>query len=266
MTRKLLSILFIALLGFTGTCMATESGNGVKADACKNVTILSLRANVPIPPAKIVSRRDVNGVCEVILSIRGEFVPVYVGKNYVIAGEMFQDRHQVTQAQLEKLKAERFLGLKPEVQRCVAMTLKPPAGKAVKHTVYMITDPVCPFCHRAESTLKELSSKYGAEFKMVFYSVHLPVGRQKAIEAVCRGLSAEDYLEGSWKKDNKQYQCAKGTELIKRSERLARKLGVRGVPVFYLANGERVVGANIPALARALSEASRKATKVSHAR
>jgi len=131
----------------------------------------------------------------------------------------------------------------------------------------MITDPVCPFCHRAETRLKQFAEEYGAEFKIIFNSVHPPVGREKAIEAVCRKLTAEDYLKGAWKNENKtqQYQCAKGIELIKHSESLAKKLGVRGVPVFYLENGEMVVGANMPALARALSKPSGKPAKISNA-
>ncbi len=260
----LITAIFTAIIR---TCAAADvpgSKTAENPDACTDITMQALRAQVPIPPAVILSRRDVNGVCEVILDIRGQMVPVYAGRNYAIAGEMYQAKKQITQDKLNQLKAKRFRSLKAEVKKCVAMTLKP-KDKAVTKTVYMITDPVCPFCHRAETRLKEFAAKYGAEFKFVFNSVHLPVGREKAIEAVCRKLSAEDYLKDSWKKDNKtqQYQCAGGVELIKRSESLARKLGVRGVPLFYLENGETVVGANMPALARALST---KPVKVSYAK
>ena len=258
----LITALFTAMIG---TCMAADRSD--KPDACEDITVQALKSQVPLPPATILSKREVNGVCEVILDIRGQMVPVYAGKNFVIAGEMYQARKQVTQNQLNRLKAKRFGSLKTEVEKCVAMTLKP-KGKTVIQTVYMITDPVCPFCHRAETRLKEFAESYGAEFKMVFNSVHPPVGRQKAIEAVCRKLSATEYLKGTWKNENKtqQYQCFKGTELIKRSESLARKLGVRGVPVFFLENGESVVGANMPALARALSKEPEKSVKVSHAK
>ena len=277
----LIAAILMAMSGISaisGTCTAMESadsklvGNPTtkpagKPDACKDITIQALRVQVPIPLATILSRRGVNGICEVILDIRGQMVPVYSGKNFVIAGEMYQTRKQVTQNQLNQLKEKRFASLKPEAEKCVAMTLKP-KDKAVSRIVYMITDPVCPYCHRAETRLKQFAEKYGAEFKIIFNSVHPPVGREKAIEAVCRKLGAEDYLKGVWKEDNKtkQYQCPKGIELIKHSENLARKLGVRGVPVFYLENGERIVGANMPALARALSKTPEKSVKVSYAK
>lgn len=251
MLKKLLVTLLITV-GLTGICMA-EPGNNVNSDMCKNINLLSLRAHVPVPPAQIVSKRNVNGLCELILNIRGELVPVYATKNYVIAGEMFQDRTQITQTQINRIKAKRFLSLKSEVEKCVAFTLKPKGE--VKHTVYMITDPVCPFCHRAETQLEKFAQDHGVEFKFIFYSVHPPVGRQKAIEAICRKLSADDYLKGDWKNSNKtqEYQCQEGKELITQSEQLARKLGVRGVPMFYLEDGTLIPGANMPALARALS-------------
>ena len=261
MIRNFLATLFILVFAVSGTAMATESVGST--GACKDVSLMSLRAHVPIPPARIISKRTVNGLCEVILGIKGELVPVYVGKGYVIAGEMFQDRTQVTQAQLNRLKAERFLSLLPEVEKSVAFTLKPKGS--VKHTVYIITDPVCPFCHRAESKLQEFADKYGVQFKLILYSVHLPVGRQKAVEAVCRKLDASSYLDGKWKQENAtgKYQCKAGDDLIKRTERLVRKLGIRGVPMFYLSDGTLIQGANMPALARALS---RGKTRVSYSR
>jgi len=238
-----------ALLVWVGVAFASDM-----ADPCSAITLASLRQQVPIPPATILSKKAVAGMCEVILDIRGQYVPVYAGPDYVIAGEMFKDRRQVTQKTITGLRAKRFRALKREVDKCVAMTLKPSSGKVDK-TVYMITDPVCPFCHRAESRLREFADKYGAEFKLILYSVHPPVGRRKAVEAVCRGLSAEAYLDGKWKQENltDKYQCKAGADLIKRTEQLVRKLGVRGVPMFYLSDGTLVQGANMPALVRALS-------------
>ena len=264
--RKKFVLAVLIVFGFAAICVA-ETGNNVNGDMCKNINLISLRAHVPIPPAQIVSKRSVNGLCELILNIRGELVPVYATKNYVIAGEMFQDRTQITQTQINRLKAKRFLSLKSDVEKCVAFTLKPKGE--VKHTVYMITDPVCPFCHRAETQLEKFAQEHQVEFKFIFYSVHPPVGRQKAIEAVCRKLSADDYLKGDWKNSNKtqEYQCQEGKELITQSEQLARKLGVRGVPMFYLEDGTLIPGANMPALAQALSKKVRKRPqRVSYAR
>jgi len=253
MRAKIFSLILVVTLALAGLCMAGDS------DVCKTITLASLKKHVPIPPAKIVSKREVNGLCEVIMDIKGELVPVYATEKYVIAGEMFENRTQVTQSQINQINAKKFLTLKEQVDKCVAMTVKPKAG-AVRKTVYLITDPVCPYCHRAESKLKEYADKYGAEFKLVLYSVHPPIGRQKAIEAVCRGLSAEQYLADAWKKENKtqDYQCEKGKKLISETEHVVRELGVRGVPMFYLSDGTLIRGANMRALARALGRGEKK--------
>ena len=231
----------------------TTTAGELKTSVCDTVTIASMQTHVPIPPAVILSRHEVNGICEVILDINGQYVPVYAGKDYVIAGEMFQDKKQITQSRLDDLKAKNFIRLKPDIEKCIALSYSPHAK--IKHTIFMITDPVCPFCHQAESQLKEFAEKHGVEFKIILASVHPPVGRQKAIEAVCRNLSLDDYLKGTWKDDNKtdQYQCQKGIDLIDASEKVLTKLGIDGVPVFFLKNGQRINGADMPALESALT-------------
>lgn len=221
--------------------------------ACKDITLAVMQTHVPIPPASILSKHEVNGVCEVILDINGQYVPVYAGKNFIIAGEMFQDKKQITQTRIDGLKAKNFLRLKPEIEKCTALTFKP--KKEIKHTVYMITDPVCPFCHQAESQLKAFAEKNAVEFKIILASVHAPVGREKAIEAVCRKLSLDDYISQPWRDESRtdQYQCREGIDLIDASEKLSAALGLEGVPVFFLENGQRIDGADMPALEMALS-------------
>ena len=39
---------------------------------------------------------------------------------------------------------------------------------------------------------------------------------------------------------------------MEKSMELAKKLGIRGVPTFFLDNGQKVVGANVERLKRAL--------------
>ncbi|CAD7774169.1 hypothetical protein DMNBHIDG_00877 [Candidatus Methanoperedenaceae archaeon GB37] len=49
--------------------------------------------------------------------------------------------------------------------------------------------------------------------------------------------------------------------MIETSIKLAKKLGISGVPTFYLENGKIVVGANIPQLKEALAELTGKKEK-----
>ena len=229
-------------------------------DFCQNVTLDQLNEQVPIPPATIISKREVNDMCEVILNINGQYVPVYAGKDYVIAGEMFENKQQVTQSKIDNLKAENFVRLMPEIDKCVSLTYKP---EVVKQTVYMITDPVCPFCHSMENSLQAFAEKNHTEFKLILYSVHPPVGRQKSVEAVCRNLTAEQYVDGKWQEDNKtaQYQCQTGINKTFETEQLMAKLGINGVPMFLFPDGQTVQGADITALEKVLSAKDSKPEK-----
>lgn len=248
-----LAMLMIALSLLPINIQAETSGN-----ICKDITLAAIQAHVPIPPATLLSKHEINGICEVILDINGQYVPVYVRKNFVIAGEMFQDKKQITQTRLDGLRAQDFIRLKPEIEKCIAMSCAP--SKEAKQTVYMITDPVCPFCHQAESQLKDFAETQAVEFKIILASVHPPVGRQKAVEAVCRNLSLDNYISLNWQDENKtdQYQCQEGIDLISASEEISAQLGINGVPVFFLENGQRIDGADMSALANALGDFSMK--------
>lgn len=248
-----LKIIVTVLFFYPISVNAEEPGN-----ICKDITIAAMQEHVPIPPSTILSKQEVNGLCEVILDINGQYVPIYAGEDYVFAGEMFQNKKQITQTRLDDLKAQNFIRLKPDIENCIAMSCAP--SKKAKQTVYMMTDPVCPFCHQAESRLKEFADTHAVEFKIILSSVHPPVGRQKAVEAVCRNLNLDEYINGAWQNENKtnQYQCKQGIELIGSSEKIVSQLGINGVPVFFLENGTRIDGADMTALASALADFSVK--------
>ncbi len=247
-------LVILTLMIFLSTTVNAEEKPS--ESICRNITLSAMQQHVPIPPASILSKNPVNGICEVILDINGQYVPVYAGKEFIIAGEMFQDRKQITQTRIDGLKAENFIRLRSDIDACVAMSYAP-AEKA-KHTIYMITDPVCPICHQAESQLKNFAGTHDAKFKIILSSVHPPVGRRKAVEAVCRNLSLDDYISGDWQAENKtdDYQCDEGIDLIAASEKIVSELGINGVPVFFLENGRRIDGADMTALEKALTDYS----------
>ncbi len=237
--------------------------NGARAeDICSKVTIETLKLQIPFifpKDARIVSKKNVKGFCEVILNIRGRNFPFYVGKDFVILGQMFSQKKNLSAITLKKLAQEKekeeqklFKKLKPEVEKVVAIEYKP--SVQTQRTIYMFTDPVCPWCHRAEAFIKKVAKEYNATFKIIFFPVHLPKGKEKAIEAVCRHLDLDGYLKEDWRKgkNTQKFQCKEGKELLEKSIKLAKKLAIRGVPTFFLDNGQRVVGANIERLKKAL--------------
>ena len=219
---------------------------------CKAVTPENITNHVPVS-GTIISKRNVNGICEVILKIRQEYVPVYVTPDFVIAGEMFQNKKQITKNMIDRLKEKDFFLYRKHLDQSVSMKYRPQGD--IKQTIYMITDPECPHCDRAAKKIKIIANNYQAEVKIILHSVHGEAGRKKVIEAICRNLDFDQYTGKEWIKENKtnMYQCSAGSEKLTHTEEIIKKLEITGVPVFYLESGAKVIGADMPALIKGLN-------------
>jgi len=205
----------------------------------------------------IVSRKPINDLkmCEVILKMQqgGQYVSCYAGSGYVLLGRVFKDGQSLSDITISDLKKSAFTSVKPKLDDLAVFTYTP-KGKPIG-TVYMITDPLCPFCHRAESGIMSLASEFNVELKVLLYGVHGVNGDKRAIQTVCNGLTLEDYIKGDWKKKNiDEAQCEKGKFLIEKTKTVVSQLGLGGVPMFYLNDGTSVTGANMPALKEILTK------------
>ena len=230
-------------------------------EGCKDVTLETLQTHVPspFPPGtKIVSKREVKGLCELIVNVRGRNLSFYLGKDFVILDQMFSHKENISLQESERLQAKQFLALRKEVEKVVAISYTP--GPKAQYTVYMFTDPLCHWCRKASLQIKEVADTYNVAVKVIFYAYK---GKEEAIEVVCRKLDLSAYLKEDWKKEKKtkDYQCEEGKKLVEASMNLCKKLGVSGVPAFYLDNGKKVVGANIPQLKQTLSNLTAKKGK-----
>jgi len=242
-------IVFISLMN-AHTVLGMNCTNITKQSLLKLSTNSSLMQDF-FKTSKIISRREINGFCEVIMQINSRFYPCYIGKNFVIFGKMFsngrfvsQDIIQKVQIQQQKKRQREFLSKKEELDKVVAIVYKP--SKTAKKIIYMFTDPLCPFCHKAEAKIKELVEKYNMILKVVFYSVHPPEGTKKAIEAICRKFNLDQYLSEEWRKKAKNFvQCKKGKNFLKKSSTLASAIGITGVPTFIYEDGSRIIGARM---------------------
>ena len=81
----------------------------------------------------------------------GQYVSCYVGSDYVLLGRVFNDGQSLSDITISELKKAAFASVKPKLDELAAFTYTP-KGKPIG-TVYMITDPLCPYCHRAENSI-----------------------------------------------------------------------------------------------------------------
>ena len=223
-----------------------------EGDPCGNIDLDWLRKHSPIPAGRIVSKQNTDSLCEIVLKIGTEYVPLFAGGDFIIAGEMLKHRTQVTRERIDALKTGHYAKLIPRLDAIAAIVYRPAENKG--RTIYMITDPLCGYCNMAAEKIVPLAETYGAAVKAVLYSVHGIEGDQKSIEAVCRDFTLDQYTEKEWKRRpfDERYRCERGEERVKAAKEVIGKTGIAGVPVFIFDDGRFVDGANMTAVEKIL--------------
>ena len=246
--RRCICLVLVIVLGLISFCFAEVN------NPCGKVDMAWLRTHSPIPQGEIVSKNNMGSLCEIILQFGNEYVPVFSGDDFIIAGEMIKHRKQVTVAKIDALKADGFRKILPKLDSVVSITYKP--EKNTNRKIYMITDPLCPYCNMAAKKIVSLADKFGVEVKAVLYSVHGENGEQKAVEAICKKMSLNQYAEEEWKTLPflEDYRCKEGDALIDETKEILKKTGITGVPVFITDTGQFINGANMAAVEALLTE------------
>ena len=210
------------------------------AGICEEVKISD---HVPVPPHVVESKREVHGLCEIILNINNQLIPVYASRDFIISGEMFSYKKQITQEKLEELKKEIVKKNLAVIETLKYVSYKPKGTESSKY-FYFISDPDCPFCQRVKGKVKELADKYGYEIRLIWYP--LPFHKEakpKAIAHYCEAKSYEDYLKDNYGKKS----CQEGSKAVDKNLRVLSSF-VRGTPTFIFPSGEVVTGADMKRL------------------
>ncbi|MCP4132597.1 MAG: thioredoxin fold domain-containing protein [bacterium] len=247
--------LFFFLLLIVVPIIGISSIKGAASeDLCAAVDTAFIKKHVAISKITIASKRPVNGMCEVIVRVRNRLVPLYAGKDFILAGDMYRDKNEITKNSIDAAKQVIFKEHLKALNESVAFTYEPKAKKG--YVIYMFVGPLCPYCHDIVDKIKALARKYGVTIKTVLYPVHGEKGNRKSIEAICRGFDLDKYNNIKWKKKKsaEKHQCARGKKLLKKSVAVSEALGVDGVPAFYLDNGIFISGGDLEAIERALKK------------
>lgn len=114
------------------------------------------------------------------------------------------------------------------------------AGKA-ENTLFVFTDPRCPFCKKLEAELVKLKNVRIHTFLTPLTSLH-PDAKEVSARILCakdKAKAFEDFmLKG--KEISEPAQCQTTLEA---NERLMTELGIKGTPTIFFENGERATGA-----------------------
>lgn len=238
----------LIFLGSLFAALIIGSYNDVLADSCSTIDESSIKRHVEdMPLFTIASKKAIDSLCEVVIKIEGNYVPVYVTPEYLIMGEMFAYKSHVSKETISALQQQDFIENKAKLDELVAFTYKPQDATSY---IYFITDPDCPYCERAKAPLKEFAKENKVELKVILLPLPIhPGAKKKAIRAVCGKINYEDYLQNKYPEKT----CPKGEEVVNKVIQLASKLSIMGTPTFITPNGENIMGFNPSELKRVIS-------------
>ncbi len=183
-----------------------------------------------------VSKAPVAGLCEVIIQTGGSKKLTYVDSSgrYLVVGRIIdiKARKDLTQQRVIDLNRLNPAKLK-ELEKLVAFS----AGKGPE--VFLVTDPDCPHCKRAEKILLSLVREGKIKVKVILFPLEAlhPQAKAKAIAIICDGKGLEALIEGYQGR-----QCARGKEKVEQALALLPKLGIRATPTYIFPDGRVISG------------------------
>jgi len=231
------------------------------ASVCTHVDMDWLSQQAPLPgEARIVYKKDQGALCEVVLSLDGNLVPLYAGKEFLLVGKLFRDKKFITGetlnaledlARSERIKANGKKALEKEKRKAyfkknlkvledlTLFSFKP--ARADKF-LYLVTDPNCSYCKKLMPDLEILAMENHLEIKVILFPVLGPKSRDMAVQAICDKYSYEEYGQI-------QYQpelpgCSRADLLLEKTMPFFSGAGLSFVPVVISGDGTWVVEGN----------------------
>lgn len=110
-----------------------------------------------------------------------------------------------------------------------------------KNTLFVFTDPRCPFCKKLEAELTQLTDVRLYTFLTPLTSLH-PDAKEVSARIWCAKNRGEA-LEEVMLKDRELEGPAECSTPLTQNEKLMTELGIKGTPTLFFENGERVTGA-----------------------
>lgn len=227
----------IILTGIRMTGVATAENDSLMS-LCNGATEETIRKHIPVSRLEVMSMRPMEGACEVIADVDGDYLPFYIFQGFVIAGDMFRDRKHVTEDGIRSVYERRMSVLAKELETLTAFTYKPSRASEGR-IIYMLTDPDCAYCEEAKKEAKDLADGMGIELRVVFYPLpRHPEAKKKAEAAICSKIGYAEYLEGRYG----QGSCEEGVKKTEKMLSLAARYGLTGTPMFINPSGKYLVG------------------------
>jgi len=232
---------WIVALGLVGISFA---GNN---NICSNAKeILEKHAPIKGLPYKVVSTRFFRGICEIVIDLKNELIPIYTNGLLLISGEAWVDKKPVTQEFLQKLRRQIFKQQLKKLDNYTVAVYNPKGNKLF----YFVADPECPYSNWVKDKVKKLADEENATVKLILLPLPIHKNSAKKVESfICGNKTFEDYLTGNYG----NFTCSKGKRYV---QTILRDLYfLRATPTFLVPRKDNfgiVVGTNLKLLKQTL--------------
>ncbi|MDY0361802.1 MAG: hypothetical protein RBR08_10130 [Desulforegulaceae bacterium] len=240
-------------------------------DICSHIDMKWLETHAPFPKnAQIISKTNQFGICEVIVLINENPLPLYCGKNFFISGQMFSNKEVITaktmdlisqkiedKKLLEKNKEneeaeKRLLFFSKNTDKLKEFTAFEFGSQNPVSTIFVVTDPNCSHCKHLLYWLRDSSTEKKIKIKTIIYPLMGDLSRDLASKAICENFGINEYLE--IKNDSKPYFCEKAETLFEKQETFFKSADLRFIPYIFEENGKwSVEGADLSELKKNLN-------------
>lgn len=192
-----------------------------------------------------IKESPVKGLYQVVLD-NGEIL--YTDGKHLVIGHIFTFKGEdLTQKEIDEIAGKSIDKLD------LSKAIKIGNGK---QKVIEVSDPECPFCRRSERFFKNKDvTRYVYFMPLPFHKKARPL----AIHILCSKDKEKEYrkaMRGKLDNAKQLIYCSEGEEKLRQMEGVAKKLKVRGTPVFWVQtkNGwKKIEGAN-PEILKYLKE------------
>lgn len=280
-------ILALILLVSASFVYAEEGEGCLGSDITKEEVQKALSPLIGNVKVEKVSPSPIEDLYEVILDTPRGKIPVYVdcSLNYLITGSIIDIKHKrdltrekamalAHQSMEEKLKKlEKEIGkerveklkkvLGPRFNNIKIVDIKDIPKKHLvtygnpkaKYTIYLVTDPQCPFCAKFDKEMKKLlKMRNDVKFEVILF----PLPFHKHASPISQNILCEksaakqrEILDKSFEYvRNKQYEklssleksCKEGQKIIQEHFAFASKAGINGTPTLIFPHGIVISG------------------------
>lgn len=240
------------------TCVSS----GCAESVCDHVDMSWLQTQVPVPKdATLVYKKEQGILCEAVISFDGGLAPLYAGKDFIVAGQLYKKGVSITRktmaglsdvADAERKKAKEkekkaVAGRKAFFKTHVAdladlVSLSFAPGGTSDKFVYVISDPACGHCKALLDGLEEVAAETGIALKLVIYPVLGEKSKTMTAHVICKHLGYGAYK--TLKNDDTVQGCKKADQRINKTFDLFQKADLSFVPLVVAQDGSWVVEGN----------------------